>query len=105
VSDNASWMAKLVAVGETAIGICLILGLFTGVMAFLGVVLNLSFMFSGSAGVNPAFAIVGLLLVLAWRNAGWYGLDRWVLPRIGTPWHRGELFDRQAADSGEVRTT
>jgi hypothetical protein len=28
-----------------------------------------------------------------------------VLPRIGTPWHRGELFDRQAADSGEVRTT
>jgi hypothetical protein len=60
------------------------LGLFTGVMAFLGVVLNLSFMFSGSAGVNPAFAIVGLLLVLAWRNAGWYGLDRWVLPRIGT---------------------
>jgi hypothetical protein len=85
VSDNASWMAKLVAVGETAIGICLTLGLFTGVMAFLGVVLNLSFMFSGSAGVNPAFAIVGLLLVLAWRNAGWYGLDRWVLPRIGTP--------------------
>jgi thiosulfate dehydrogenase [quinone] large subunit len=98
-------MAKLVAVGETAIGICLTLGLFTGVMAFLGVVLNLSFMFSGSAGVNPAFAIVGLLLVLAWRNAGWYGLDRWVLPRIGTPWHQGELFDRQAADGGEVRTT
>ena len=28
-------------------------------------------MFSGSAGVNPAFAIVGLLLVFAWRNAGW----------------------------------
>jgi thiosulfate dehydrogenase [quinone] large subunit len=105
VSDNASWMAKLVAVGETAIGICLILGLFTGVMAFFGVVLNPSFMFSGSAGVNPAFAIVGLLLVLARRNAGWYGLDRWVLPRIGTPWHRGELFDRQDADSGEVRTT
>jgi thiosulfate dehydrogenase [quinone] large subunit len=95
-------MAKLVAVGETAIGICLILGLFTGVMAFLGVVLNLSFMFSGSAGVNPAFAIVGLLLVLAWRNAGWYGLDRFVLPKLGTPWHRGELFDRRG---GEVRTT
>ena len=67
--------------------------------------LNLSFMFSGSAGVNPAFTMIGLLLVLAWRNAGWYGLDRWVLPRIGTPWHQGELFDRQAADGGEVRTT
>ena len=102
VSDNASWMAKLVAIGETVIGICLILGLFTGIMAFFGVVLNLSFMFSGSAGVNPAFAILGLLLVLAWRNAGWYGLDRFVLPKLGTPWHRGELFDRSG---GEVRTT
>src|SRR4029453_17155640 len=54
-------------------------------MAFFGVVLNFSFMFSGSAGVNPAFAIVGLLLVLAWRNAGWDGLDRWGVPRIGPP--------------------
>jgi thiosulfate dehydrogenase [quinone] large subunit len=41
--------------------------------------------------------VVGLLLVLAWRNAGWYGLDRWVLPRIGTPWHHGELFERGKA--------
>jgi thiosulfate dehydrogenase [quinone] large subunit len=58
------------------------------------VVLNFSFVFSGSAGVNPLFIILGLLLVLAWRNAGWIGLDRFVLPRLGTPWYRGELFDR-----------
>ena len=96
-----TFFGPLVAVGEVVIGICLILGLFTGIMAFFGVVLNLSFMFSGSAGVNPAFAILGLLLVLAWRNAGWYGLDRFVLPKLGTPWHRGELFDRRG---GEVRT-
>jgi thiosulfate dehydrogenase (quinone) large subunit len=58
------------------------------------VVLNFSFVFSGSAGVNPAFIIVGLLLVLAWRNAGWYGLDRFLLLRLGTPWPRGELVTR-----------
>ena len=57
-------------------------------------VLNFSFVFSGSAGVNPLFIILGLALVVAWRNAGWYGLDRFVLPRLGTPWHRGELFGR-----------
>ncbi len=57
----------MVAIGEVVIGIRLILGLLTGIMAFFGVVLNLSFMFAGSAGVNPAFIVVGVLLVLAWR--------------------------------------
>jgi thiosulfate dehydrogenase (quinone) large subunit len=88
VSDNAVWMAKVVAVGELALGICLLLGLFTGVFAFLGLVLNFGFVFSGSAGVNPAFIVVGLLLVMACRNAGWIGLDRFLLPRLGTPWQR-----------------
>jgi thiosulfate dehydrogenase [quinone] large subunit len=27
--------------------------------------------------------------VLAWKTAGWWGLDRWVLPRLGTPWGGG----------------
>jgi thiosulfate dehydrogenase [quinone] large subunit len=88
MSDNAVWLAKLVAVGEVVIGIALILGLFSGIFAFLGLILNFSFVFSGSAGVNPAFILVGLLLVLAWRNAGWIGLDRFLLPRLGTPWQR-----------------
>jgi thiosulfate dehydrogenase [quinone] large subunit len=35
-----------------------------------------------------------VLLILAWRNAGWIGLDRWVLPALGTPWQPGTLFRR-----------
>jgi thiosulfate dehydrogenase [quinone] large subunit len=35
-----------------------------------------------------------VLLVLAWRNAGWIGLDRFVLPKLGTPWEPGPLFRR-----------
>jgi thiosulfate dehydrogenase (quinone) large subunit len=97
-----TFFGPLVAVGEVVIGIALILGLFTGIMAFLGAILNFSFVFAGSAGVNPAMILVSGLLILAWRNAGWYGLDRFVLPKLGTPWHRGELFDRRG---GEVRTT
>ena len=54
--------------------------MFTGIFAFLGLLLNFSFVFSGSAGVNPAFMLVGLLLVLTWWNAGWIGLDRFLLP-------------------------
>jgi thiosulfate dehydrogenase [quinone] large subunit len=87
-------LGPMVAVGEVVIGIALILGLFTGIMAFLGMILNFSFVFAGSAGVNPAMIIVAGLLILAWRNAGWYGLDRYLLPRLGTTWHRGQLFTR-----------
>lgn len=83
-----------VAITELAIGILVLLGLFTGLAAFVGLVLNFSFVFAGSAGINPAMIAVGTLVVLAWRNAGWWGLDRVVLPYLGTPWHRGRLRAR-----------
>src|SRR5580700_800284 len=58
VVPNASWIAKLITVSEVAIGVLLILGLFSGAAAIAGLGLNLIYMFSGSAGVNPAFAVV-----------------------------------------------
>ncbi len=88
-------VAWIVAVGEVAVGILLILGAFTGIAAFFGVVMNFNYMFAGSAGVNPLFAILGIFLVLAWRNAGYFGLDRWLLPLLGTPTQPGTLFRGQ----------
>jgi thiosulfate dehydrogenase [quinone] large subunit len=81
-------MAKVISVGEVTVGILLILGLFTGIAAFLAGMLTMSFGLAGVAGVNPAFFFLEVLLILAWRNAGYYGLDRFVLPAIGTPWQR-----------------
>lgn len=57
--------------------------------------LNFSYIFGGTAGVNPLFIIISLLLMLAWRVAGWYGLDRIVLPKLGTPWQAGTMFHRR----------
>ena len=82
VVPNSSWIAKLVALSELAIGALLILGLFTGVAALAGLVLNMIYMFSGTAGVNPAYAFVAVLLIMAWRNAGYFGLDRFALPMV-----------------------
>lgn len=91
-------MAKLIAVGELAIGICLLLGLFTGIAAFLAGMLSFSFGLAGVAGVNPLFFLLEVLLILAWRNAGYIGLDRWVLPALGTPWEPGTLFQEGAQE-------
>ncbi|HEX9122348.1 MAG TPA: DoxX family protein [Actinomycetota bacterium] len=92
--DGAGIMSKAIALGEMAIGIALILGLFTGIAAFFGGMLSMSFGLAGVAGVNPAFFLAEVLLVLAWRNAGYIGLDRVVLPALGTPWEPGRLFHR-----------
>jgi len=92
-------IGPLVAIGELVIGILLIIGLFTGIAAFLGATLNFSFVFAGSAGVNPLMILVSGLIILAWRVAGWYGLDRYVLPKLGVPWQPGELFERSRTTS------
>ena len=87
VIPNASWIAKLVALSELLIGVALILGLFTGAAALVGIGFNMIYMFSGTAGVNPAYAIVSIFLILAWRNAGYFGLDRFALPAVGRLLH------------------
>jgi thiosulfate dehydrogenase (quinone) large subunit len=94
VVPNASWIGRFISLAELLIGIGLILGLLTGAAAFGGLVLNLTYMFSGSAGVNPAFSILAVLLVLAWRNAGWIGLDRFVLQNAWTPHRLDSVFGR-----------
>lgn len=78
--------------GELAIALGLILGAFTGLVAFFGGMMNWSFIMAGSASTNGMLFAIATWLVLAWRNAGWIGLDRWLLPLVGTPWKRGHLF-------------
>jgi len=43
----------------------------------------------GAASNN---ALLGVLIVLAWKSADWWGLDRRLLPLLGTPWRPGRLF-------------
>ena len=95
--SGAGFLAPLIAIGEVAIGVGLILGIFTGVAAFSAGLLSTSFGLAGVAGVNPVFFVIEVFLVLAWRNAGYYGFDRYILPALGTPWHPGTLFRHDKA--------
>lgn len=80
------WFSKVVAVGELLIGLGLILGALTGIAAFAGALLNMSFMLAGTVSTNPVLFTLSILILLAWRVAGLIGLDRWLLPALGVPW-------------------
>ena len=88
VSDHAAMFGHVVAWGEVAVGVGLILGIFTGIAAFFGAFMNMNFLLAGTVSANPIMFVGQLLIILAWRTAGWFGLDRWLLPLLGTPWHR-----------------
>ncbi|PKO05815.1 MAG: DoxX family protein [Chloroflexi bacterium HGW-Chloroflexi-3] len=94
-SGSYTWFAKLVVAGEVLIGIALILGIFTGIAAFFGGFMNWNFMMAGTASTNPVLFTISILLILAWKTAGWLGLDRWILTALGTPWQPGRLFGRE----------
>jgi thiosulfate dehydrogenase (quinone) large subunit len=87
-----TWFAWLIAFGETIVGVALIIGAFTAIAAFFGATMNFNFMLAGSASTNPVLFIIAVLLILAWKIGGYVGLDRWLLPALGTPWQPGQVF-------------
>ena len=81
-----TWFAKLVPVGEFLVGLTLILGVFTGFAALTGGFMNWNFGMAGSASVNPMFFGLSVLLVMAWKVAGYFGVDYYLLPRLASLW-------------------
>jgi thiosulfate dehydrogenase (quinone) large subunit len=103
-NDAQVWFAWLIVFGELAIGLGLIFGALTGFAAFFGALMNMSFLLAGSASTNPVLFALGIGLILAWRVAGYYGLDRYLLPRLGVPWH-AKVDAGQAPPIGAPMTT
>ncbi|MCB0156899.1 MAG: hypothetical protein KDD83_02120, partial [Caldilineaceae bacterium] len=90
-TQSYTWFAKLVAYGEFAIGVALIIGAFVGIAAFAGAFMNWNFMMAGSASSNPWLFVIALTLIFAWKTAGYIGADYFLLRWLGTPWNRQEL--------------
>lgn len=81
-----TWFAKVVAISELLFGIALILGVFVGLTAFFSGFMNWNFIMAGTASVNGVFFALAVLLVMAWKIAGYYGLDYFILPRLANLW-------------------
>lgn len=98
ILPHAAIWSYVVALGETLVAIGLILGAFTGIAAFFGIFMNMNYLMAGAVSVNPILLIISIFLVLAWKTAGWWGLDRWLLPTLGTPWSPGLVFQRKTTE-------
>lgn len=93
LDNNAhTWFSKVIIFGELLVGLGLITGALVGIAAFGGALMNMSFLLAGSSSSNPILFTVAILLILAWKVAGWIGLDRFLLPLLGTPWQKGALL-------------
>jgi thiosulfate dehydrogenase (quinone) large subunit len=85
-TGSYSWFAKIIAFGEILIGLGLIVGAFVGIAAFFGALLNWNFIMAGAASTNAVLFTLAILLMLAWKTAGYIGLDYFLLNWLGTPW-------------------
>ena len=97
---HEGWFALLITFGEMAVGLAILLGALTGIAAFFGAFMNMTFLLAGSASTNPVMFTCAIGLILAWKVAGYYGVDRY--PPAGT---RGPVASRgavQAAPSADT---
>ena len=94
MTDNgwASVFGPAIAYGEVLVGLGLIAGGLVGIAAFFGTLLNVSFMLAGTVSSNPVMFGLTVFIILGWKVAGWWGLDRYILPALGTPWYRGDML-------------
>jgi thiosulfate dehydrogenase [quinone] large subunit len=80
------------AVAHLVLGLALITGTFVGIAATAGLIASvLTFSPTEGVDVNSLQLAVAFLLILAWKNAGYLGLDRYILRAFGAPWSAAEV--------------
>lgn len=82
VLPHVKLWALAVAYGEVLVGVALLLGFLVGISAFFGAFMNLNYLLAGTVSVNPVMYTLAIVLMLAWRVAGHWGVDRIVLPLL-----------------------
>lgn len=86
---HAELFSFLVQWGEILVGLGLILGGLTKTAAFFGIIMNLSFLLSGTVSTNPNMIILAMFILVSGYNAGRIGLDGYVFPKL---FHKNDRF-------------
>ncbi|MFO1445132.1 DoxX family protein [Bacillus sp. Bva_UNVM-123] len=89
-APNAEIFSFIIPWGEFLVGLGLILGCLTTAAAFFGMMMNFSFLLSGTISHNPTDILMGFFIVAAGYNAGKFGLDRYVLPYLRKLFNKGK---------------
>lgn len=104
VQPNVVSWSYAIAIGETLVGLGLIVGLFTGIAAFFGGLMNANYLLAGAVSTNPAMFILATGVVLSWKIAGLIGLDAIALPWLGVPGNPGKIFIRKHMPAAQAST-
>lgn len=92
VLPHAAVWSYAITFGEILVGLGLIVGCLTGIAAFFGGLMNANYLLAGTISTNPLLFIFATWLVMAWKIAGYYGVDYFLLPALGVPGSPGRLF-------------
>nr|WP_275983633.1 DoxX family protein [Paenibacillus hamazuiensis] len=85
---NAKLFNFIIPLGETLVGLGLILGCLTTAAAFFGLLMNFMFLFAGTVSTNPWLILLGGILFLAGANAGRFGVDFYLMPYLRRLLHK-----------------
>ncbi|MGE7768805.1 DoxX family protein [Peribacillus sp. NPDC096540] len=79
---NVEIFNTLVPWGEFLVGIGLLVGCFTKTAVFFGLVMNFSYLFSGTTSTNPQLVLLSMFILVSAMNAGRYGVDGMIIPTL-----------------------
>lgn len=84
---NAGVFAFLVKTGEVLVGAGLILGLFTHLATCFALLMNFSYLLTGTISSNPQM-VLGFLVIFLFGSASYYiGLDNFIIPKLVEKYH------------------
>ena len=94
---NAAVFSYLVAFGELITGISLIFGVLTYAGLIASAMMNLNYLFAGSISTNPNMLLLAFILIYVGANTYYYGVDRFLFPKIKDYWEMRDKKDGKKA--------